>query len=62
MGGENLSVYLCDHFAGSVAALEVLDQLITAKPEPELESFLTDLRLEIQVDQNTLNPHLSKAA
>jgi hypothetical protein len=51
---ENLSSYLNDHLAGSVGALELLDRLIdTYKGEP-LERFLTDLRNEIDADQETL--------
>ena len=51
---NNLSVYLNDHFAGSAAALELMDNLIESKPDAELETFLKDLHNEIQADQDTL--------
>jgi UDP-glucose 4-epimerase len=54
MKGENLSVYLCYHHAGSVGALELVDELIRSKPSTELETFLKELRNEIQADQDTL--------
>ena len=40
MMNNNLSVYLNDHFAGSAAALELMDNLIESKPDAELEKFL----------------------
>ena len=51
---NNLSVYLNDHFAGSAAALELINNLIQSKPEAELEIFFKDLHDEIQADQDTL--------
>ena len=54
MMNNNLSVYLNDHFAGSAAALELMDNLIESKPDAELEIFLKDLHDEIQADQDTL--------
>jgi hypothetical protein len=50
---DNLDIYLNDHVAGSVVALELLDYLIDlpAAPEPGL---LTQLRTEIQEDQQVL--------
>lgn len=54
MINNNLSVYLNDHFAGSAAALELMDNLIESKPDAGLETFFKDLRNEIQADQDTL--------
>jgi hypothetical protein len=54
MMNNNLSVYLNDHFAGSAAALELMDNLIESKPDAELEIFFKDLHDEIQADQDTL--------
>ena len=51
---NNLSVYLNDHFAGSAAALELMDTLIESKADGGLETFFVDLRNEIQADQDTL--------
>lgn len=51
---NNLSVYLNDHFAGSVSALELIDHLVESKADAGLEAFLKNLRHEIQSDQDTL--------
>lgn len=51
---ENLSSYLNDHLAGSVGALELLDRLIDTYKGKPLEQFFTDLRNEIDADQETL--------
>ena len=51
---EDLSSYLNDHLAGSVGALELLDRLIDTYKGKPLERFLTDLRAEIDADQETL--------
>lgn len=51
---EDLSSYLNDHLAGSVGALELLDRLIGIYQEKPLERFLSDLRQEIEADQEVL--------
>lgn len=51
---DNLSSYLNDHLAGSVGALELLDRLIDIYKEKPLERFFTDLRQDIDADQETL--------
>jgi hypothetical protein len=51
---EDLSSYLNDHLAGSVGALELLDRLIDIYKGKPLERFFTDLRNEIEADQETL--------
>lgn len=51
---EDLSSYLNDHLAGSVGALELLDRLIDTYKGKPLERFFTDLRKEIDADQETL--------
>ena len=50
---DNLSIYLNDHVAGSVLALELLDHLIDLPDIPE-PGLLTQLRSEIQEDQHAL--------
>ena len=50
---ENLGTYLNDHVAGSVLALELLDHLIDL-PEATDRKLLTQLRIEIQEDQEML--------
>jgi len=50
---ENLGTYLNDHVAGSVLALELLDHLIDSPEAPD-RKLLTQLRIEIQEDQDVL--------
>jgi len=50
---ENLDTYLNDHVAGSVLALELLDHLIDLPEAPD-RGLLTQLRIEIQEDQDVL--------
>ena len=50
---ENLGTYLNDHVAGSVLALELLDHLIDLPEAPD-RKLLTQLRIEIQEDQDAL--------
>ena len=50
---ENLGTYLNDHVAGSVLALELLDHLIELPEAPD-RKLLTQLRIEIQEDQEVL--------
>jgi len=50
---ENLGTYLNDHVAGSVLALELLDHLIDLPEAPDRQ-LLTQLRIEIQEDQDVL--------
>lgn len=52
MATENLAIYLNDHLAGSVAAIELIDDL--AKNSPGLEAFLRELKAEIEADQQVL--------
>ena len=51
---DNLSTYLKDHLAGSVAALNMIDRLIDTYEEKPLAQFFRDLRGEIAADQATL--------
>ena len=50
----NLSIYLNDHLAGSVAALQLLDHLIKTSIDPAFMAFLTKLKEEIEADQSVL--------
>jgi len=54
MSHPNLSVYLNDHLAGSVAALEMLEHLEKAHPDTELALFTKRLRTEIEEDLQEL--------
>jgi hypothetical protein len=54
MSKEDLTIYLNDHLAGSVGALELVDHLIDTYKGKRLEQFFKDLRDEIDADQSTL--------
>lgn len=58
---ENLTSYLNDHLAGSVAALELIDDLINASKEESLKIFLADLKREIESDQKVLERLIDNA-
>jgi hypothetical protein len=55
---DNLSTYLKDHLAGSVAALNMIDHLIDAYEGKPLAQFFRDLRGEIAADQAKLKGSL----
>lgn len=60
MNLENLTLYLRDHLAGSVAALQLLDHLITTYgARPEAEQILT-LKAEVEADQQQLKNLLDR--
>lgn len=49
-----LSVYLNDHLAGSVAALELLEHVGKNYPDTTLEPFCAEMHAEISADQDVL--------
>ena len=57
---ESLVVYLNDHIAGSVAALELLEHLRDAYEGQPLERFFADLHREIKADQDVLRNLLGR--
>jgi hypothetical protein len=57
---KQLVVYLNDHLAGSVAAIELLDHLIKDQTGQRFEKFLIDLRDDITADQETLRDLIRK--
>lgn len=57
---KELSVYLNDHLAGSVSALELLDRLIATYAGKPLERFFCDLREDIGADQEQLEGLIAK--
>lgn len=59
---ENLTSYLNDHLAGAVGALEHLDHLIKSGDDKQFEAFLRSLRLEIEVDKETLKKLVDEVA
>jgi hypothetical protein len=62
MSKEELPIYLNDHLAGSVGALELLDRLIQTYKGKPLEQFFNDLRNEIDADQDTLQDLIENSA
>jgi hypothetical protein len=57
---KELTSYLNDHLAGSVAAIELLDHLIKAYEGKPLAKFFQDLRNEVSADQDVLRKLLQK--
>jgi hypothetical protein len=57
---RNLSTYLNDHLAGSVAALELLDRLVETYDGEPMGRFFHKLRREIESDQATLQRLIKK--
>lgn len=59
-GREDLHLYLNDHLAGSVAAIELIDNLIEHHSEDRFGKFFLDLRNEIYADQEKLRDLIRK--
>ncbi len=51
---KHLGIYLNDHLAGSVAALELIEYLSKNYPDTTLETFFAELHAEISADQDVL--------
>ena len=60
MSKRELTIYLNDHLAGSVGALELIDHLIETYSEKPLGKFFKDLRNEIDADQSSLKDLIEK--
>ena len=60
MATNQLSEYLNDHLAGSVAALELLDRLVETYAGKPLERFFRELRSDIHADQEQLEGLIKK--
>lgn len=60
MSEKALRIYLTDHLAGSVAALELLDHLIKLHRESDRERFYRELHTEIDQDQKVLQSLLEQ--
>lgn len=54
MANEHLATYLNDHLAGSVTAIELLEDLQAAYAGNDLERFFADLRNDIEADREEL--------
>lgn len=61
MQRKPLFVYINDHIAGSVAALELIDHLIERYSGQPLGKFFVDLRHDIKADQEVLKQLLDSA-
>lgn len=60
MNKKDLTTYLNDHHAGSLGAVEMLDNLIEIFESKPLAQFFKDLRAEIETDQHTLEELMRK--
>jgi uncharacterized protein YukE len=59
-GRERLHIYLNDHLAGSVAAIELLEKVIEHHSEDRFGKIFRDWRGDIQADQETLRDLIRK--
>ena len=57
---ERLRLYLNDHLAGSVGAIELLDNLIEQHSDDRFGKFFAGLRQEIRPDQDRLRDLIRK--
>jgi hypothetical protein len=53
-GRNDLEIYLRDHYAGAVSALELLDHMVSAHSDDSLGKFFEHLRAEIKADHQQL--------
>jgi hypothetical protein len=60
MANEDLATYLNDHLAGSVVAVELMDNLETAYAETPIANFVNGIRLEVEADQRELQELMSQ--
>src|SRR5215207_459665 len=54
MANQHLANYLNNHLAGSVTALDLLASLETANTSTDIARFVTELRAEIETEQQAL--------
>jgi len=59
-GRERLDIYLNDHLAGSVAAIELLEKVIERHSEDRFGKIFRDWRNVIQADQESLRNLIRK--
>ena len=58
MNADHLRTYMKDHYAGSVAALQLLDHLVSTNSGKPRETLFIALRHEVGEDQNALQKML----
>ena len=59
-GRDSLRLYLNDHLAGSVAAIEMIDHLIEHHSQDRFGKFFQELRNDIHADQEKLRDLIQK--
>jgi hypothetical protein len=57
---DGLHLYLNDHLAGSITAIEMIDNVVAQHPEDRFGEFFRELRIEIQADQEKLRDLIKK--
>ena len=60
MANEHLATYLNDHLAGSVVAVELMDNLETAYADTPIANFVNGIRMEVEADQRELQQLMSR--
>jgi hypothetical protein len=60
MADEHIATYLNDHLAGSVAALQLLEDLEAWHLNTELERFFAELRTDISADRQELESLMNR--
>jgi hypothetical protein len=60
MRGKSLTIYLNDHLAGSVAAIELLDHLVELYRGTERERLFSSLRSAVEEDRRVLQSVLEE--
>ena len=60
MASEHLVTYLNDHLAGSVAAIDLLEQLENEHAGTPLKRLFDDLRLDVLADRQELEALMAK--
>jgi hypothetical protein len=60
MANEHLATYLNDHLAGSVIAVELMENLETAYAETPIANFVNGIRMEVEADQRELQELMSR--
>src|SRR5919201_5518082 len=58
---KQITTYLNDHLAGSIAAVALLEDLIERYSGQPLQSFFVELRREVKADQDVLRKLLGDA-
>ena len=58
---DNLAAYLNDHLAGSVAGIQLIEDLINESKDESLKEFLANLKRDIALDQKVLEQLIARA-